>query len=981
MDAIAVPMTDHLRKSLYETGRLETQLFLAKELLSLFPDAGREKELADVQAFIRDKHGSVSVDKVRDFVLDAEKLMPATSAFARSHRIHVTTHAHIDMNWMWGYDETVAVALDTFRTMLALMDQYPDFTYAQSQASVYRMVEQYDPDMLEAIRQRVKEGRWEISSSTWVEGDKNMASGESQIRQVLQAKEYFKKMFGLDYDQFQLDYEPDTFGHPAFTPTVLASCGVKYYYHCRGFNGPKMYRWQAPDGSSVLCYSEQGNDWYNYLNIKPEQVLRSFIGELRAVGAKDVLRVIGVGDHGGGPTVRDINRLNEMKSWPVMPTIAFSRYSDYFKAIDEADIDIPVVSGEHNYIFTGCYTSQSLIKKANRVGEKNLLQAETLAALASHRDTSFAYPSEQLSQAWEYYLFNHFHDILPGSGVRETRHYSMGKHQEIMATTATVSKRAIQRLTGQMDTASAVKAANIPEPHHVDDWAQGAGVGFWQDSKGMSAPALTSQPYRIFTVFNPSAFARTEVVEAVLWDMSNRGRLTVKDQDGNEVTHQVIDKQEYEPIAYWGHNYRRILIEAANVPPMGYKTFVVYEDTTRPIGEALIIFDAPRTEPPMGAVMENEHLRLELDTQTGAVRRLLAKDSNTELLEDNQLLGLFRMIDEGRQVAPTGNTGWEQDGSMTAWLIGAYMNIEPVKGARFTRTVQGPVTLTVEKSTLTAVNGPLRQGYVWKAKCRNSTLSVGVSLDKGSRRIHFEVKCDWLEVGKGTESIPQLNVVFPLAVKDSKRLFETPFGAISRTDNDMDVPVLRWADISGAHTSTGKQVGITVMSDSKYGYRADDNSLAISLLRSSTDPDPYPELGEHRFCMGVAVHEGQCERSQAYREAIAFDQPLIVSQVTENTGSLPASGSFMQCDADNVVLSCLKQAQDGQAMVLRLFEVEGRDTNVTLTLDKDMFGGEATITPADGMEQPAGDSQTTAKGAARVSVPANGVVTLRVKAV
>ncbi len=97
-------------------------------------------------------------------------------------------HAHIDMNWMWRYDETVEITLSTFRTILQLMEEYPKFTFSQSQASVYRIAEQYDPELLDEIRQRVAEGRWEPTVSTWVEPDKNMPSGETLCRHILYAK-------------------------------------------------------------------------------------------------------------------------------------------------------------------------------------------------------------------------------------------------------------------------------------------------------------------------------------------------------------------------------------------------------------------------------------------------------------------------------------------------------------------------------------------------------------------------------------------------------------------------------------------------------------------------------------------------------------------------------------------------------------------------------------------------------------------------
>ena len=126
-------------------------------------------------------------------ILEAERHLLPVAATARSYNLILAGHAHIDMNWMWSWQETVATALDTFRTMLAIMDEYPQFHFSQSQASVYRIVEEFDPEMMAAIRARIAEGRWEVTASSWVEQDKNMPSTESMARHVLYTKRYLQE--------------------------------------------------------------------------------------------------------------------------------------------------------------------------------------------------------------------------------------------------------------------------------------------------------------------------------------------------------------------------------------------------------------------------------------------------------------------------------------------------------------------------------------------------------------------------------------------------------------------------------------------------------------------------------------------------------------------------------------------------------------------------------------------------------------------
>ncbi|MDF2717538.1 MAG: Alpha-mannosidase, partial [Paenibacillus sp.] len=176
--------------------RILSQLVYANEISKGNADAYTdviETALAYVEGRIAEE-GVIA----KQTALQAEQLLGDLAAEAKSYDIHCVAHAHIDMNWMWPWDETVSVTLDTFRTMLNLMEEYPFFVFSQSQAAVYRIVEQYAPLMLEEIKRRVHEGRWEVTASHWVEADKNMPNGESLTRQMLYAKRYLARLLDID---------------------------------------------------------------------------------------------------------------------------------------------------------------------------------------------------------------------------------------------------------------------------------------------------------------------------------------------------------------------------------------------------------------------------------------------------------------------------------------------------------------------------------------------------------------------------------------------------------------------------------------------------------------------------------------------------------------------------------------------------------------------------------------------------------------
>ena len=168
-------------------------------------------------------------------------------------------------------------------------------------------------------------------SSTWVETDKNMPTGESLSRHILYTKRYLSKLLDIKPETLNLDFEPDTFGHSQNVPEILCSGGIKYYYFCRGYEGHYLFRWKAPSGNSVLVYREP--HWYiSAINSSLALCVPEFCSKH---GIDTMLKVYGVGDHGGGPTRRDVEKIIDMSSWPVFPDIRFGTFSEFFEIADK----------------------------------------------------------------------------------------------------------------------------------------------------------------------------------------------------------------------------------------------------------------------------------------------------------------------------------------------------------------------------------------------------------------------------------------------------------------------------------------------------------------------------------------------------------------------------------------------------------------------------------------------------------------------
>lgn len=872
--------------------RIISQLMFANEI-SKVNDHAYDDTIEAALMYVEQRIAEDGVITKQTTLETEQRLSDLTSA-AKSYDILCVAHAHIDMNWMWSWDETVSVTLDTFRTMLNLMEEYPFFIFSQSQAAVYRIVELYAPSMLEEIKKRVHEGRWEVTASHWVEADKNMPNGESLSRHLLYAKRYLSQLLGIDPSSLNLDFEPDTFGHSIHVPEILAGGGVNYYYHCRGSEGPIAYRWEAPSGKSILCYREP--TWYNDF-IQP--ILGSYVPDIcRQTGLKTHLHVYGVGDHGGGPTRRDLERLSEMNGWPIYPNIRFGTYADYYKELEAVSDKLPVVKGEQNFVFTGCYTSQTRIKTANRIGEAALNEAELFSAAAGVLSGT-SYPGTAYEEAWRNVLFNQFHDILPGSGVIETREHALGLFQNTMAIANTNRKLALESIAASIDT------SGLADPSDKLTVSEGAGVGFGTRAFQITQVERGRGNTRIVHLFNSSAYDREETAEITLWDWKSPIRsLVVRDSEGNEVPHQWIDTGFHH---YWGHDYMRLLIHA-KVPACGYNTFTVSlgEENHKPF-----LPTDPRVDREDKFILENERLQVTFSPVDATVVSMIDKTTGTELIDGTRPAGLFRLIQE------------DPNKGMTAWWVGRYMNIA---------SVHNNVKIKMGH------RGTVRQSLKYELEFGSSTVKATVSLDRNSPLLHYDIECDWHEIGKQGQSIPQLNFHWPLAYEAAAYNYDVPFGTVRRKPLDMDVPGNSWA--LGMRQEEGKP-SVMVVTSNKYGFRGTDDALSVSLIRSSFDPDPYPELGNHhKISLAVCVTDSSASNREMAETAYRFNHPFNVLSGTAHAGTRDKAGSFLKLTAGSVVLSAVKMPEDveGNRWIVRVYETEGRSTTAKLQLFKPVTG-------------------------------------------
>ena len=379
-------------------------------------------------------------------------------------------HTHIDVAWMWRLEQTRAKAVRSFATELALMEEYPEHVFMSSQPQLYAYVKEDAPELYEKIRQRVKEGRWEVEGAMWLEADCNLTSGESLIRQILHGKRFMQQEFGVDSHILWL---PDVFGYSAALPQILRKTGVdtfvtsKIHWNETNHFPYDTFNWKGIDGSEVFTqYILCGTDW---MKLGDGDTYSTYTGEVMPIAQakgwemyqqkalnNELLNTVGFGDGGGGVT-REMLEMNRRMQHgiPGTPKTRITTAGDALSRIREkvAGKKLPTWFGELYFeLHRGTYTSMAKNKNYNRRSEYLLQQLEA-EALTEKILLGSSYPKQALYDDWQTVLLNQFHDIIPGSSIREVYADSEQQYQDLLGRNSRKQAAILQRLAENVSAA------------------------------------------------------------------------------------------------------------------------------------------------------------------------------------------------------------------------------------------------------------------------------------------------------------------------------------------------------------------------------------------------------------------------------------------------------------------------------------------------------------------------------------------------
>ena len=736
--------------------------------------------------------------------------------------LHILPNAHLDPVWLWDAREGLDQGIRTFRSVLDLMDEFPEITFLRGEAALYAHFEETDPETFGRIRHRIREGRWEVVGGTWIQPDTNLSSARTLRRQFEVGLDYFQAHLGV---RPRVAWQADAFGHAAGLPDIMADAGMESFAFWRP--GPKLlrlpksvFRWCGPNGGSVLA-SRIDYGWYGTGRDQIPERLDAALAHARRFGLDNEPVFIGLGDHGGGPSRRHVL---DVRAWAAAhPDVrvvwsGLHRYFDALRAEAAAkggNAFFPDFSGELGFTLRGCYTSCLRVKAAFRHAESELATAETaVAAVVPHaefvetgtlvtRRSSLVTPRcGGLADATRTLLFNSFHDILPGSCMERAVEEQLQQLGGVRDAARSAAHAAMSVLAVAADT-------SVPPPSDPD------------------RPAALP-----FVVFNPHPwdYHGPLELEGCIDDRPDyykpfgggQAPLEVRDPKGRRVPFQIVPAEAQFGDVIW----RNRVVFDARVPAHGFAVYTLGWKS-----EEL-------TKTPNDKIDTNENTNLRAVPPSRTLRT--SREISTARFSVSARIGA-----DGVRILRDGQS-WLKGRGLQALLFddpkGSWGDDAP---RQYDESVP-PSAWRVESAKVVEC-GPLRSALWVRFAGDHSWLELVFRLAEGRDAIDVNARLLWNERGKRLKfSLPcgaaAADCAVPgTVVRRASVLGEVPFNPWAVALDRAGHPVLGFASdaLYGLDMKRGA-LRPSVVRASGYAWTPRDGS-PMELWRSATD------LGEHRF--------------------------------------------------------------------------------------------------------------------------------------
>lgn len=405
-----------------------------------------KRVIADIEE--EDLNKTLEITRIIKGDLD-KGLRELVEKFGKQGLALIIGHSHIDAAWLWPRKETIRKVIRTFSTLINLMKEY-EFNYIQSSALYYEWLENREPQLFEKVKKLVDTGKWILAGGTWVETDTLLVEGEGLVRQFLYGQRYFKSRFNKTA---RIGWLPDSFGFSCNLPQIMKLSGLDVFItHKVMWNDTNefpyhAFKWQGIDGSEipvhviVLSYGEPVTPislhryWERYKNKKEVPF---------------IVYTYGYSNGGGGPTREMLELIEINEKLPGIPRLEHFEEDKYISLFNNSKDKLPVWRGEiYLEVHRGTYTTNIEIKELLAKAEIALIQAEIVATTTSAL-TSEKVNKKTLDSLWKRLLFNYFHDIIPGSSIREVYEEARKDLQQVIEESNKLTSYLLSKFTQQV---------------------------------------------------------------------------------------------------------------------------------------------------------------------------------------------------------------------------------------------------------------------------------------------------------------------------------------------------------------------------------------------------------------------------------------------------------------------------------------------------------------------------------------------------
>jgi len=788
--------------------------------------------------------------------------------------VHLLCNAHLDPVWLWEWPEGAGEALALARTVCDLCEEFEGFVFNRNEVQFYEWIEEYDPPLFRRISELVARGSWHVMGGWYLQPDCNLPAGESFVRQILVGKAYFREKFGVEPTTA---VNVDSFGHSRGLVQILARTGYDSYLFCR----PKLresslpaaeFSWVGFDGSEVTAAVAE-----SHYNSPPGETAEKIREWMAREGEKPVRQLPwGVGNHGGGPSRKDLTDISAYVAATPELSILHSTPEAYFAELRARTGPLPRHADELNPWAVGCYTSAMGLKQRHRRLEDALFRAEKMASTAWAQGL-MDYPKEELDEATRALLANEFHDILGGTSIPSGEATARDELGHGLTLARRVETRAFFALSaGQAPGTEGTQPILVFNPHPFPVRARVACEvqPYWPDR---------SLEYGIPTV--------------------RQGRTAVPAQAEKEESNINEDHR------------KRVVFEATLKPGRMNRFDCRFEKVKRK--------PVPRTRIREGVIrFRNPDLEVVVNARTGLLDRYRVEG------KDILAGGAFRPLVMKDDPNPWGMKvdGFrEKDGAFRLMTQTRAARFAGVSGRRLSpvRVIEdGPVRTVVE--ALFAFEGSaICQRYLLPKEGTELEVETRVLWQEKDRMLKLSVPTVWRsgralgQVAYGVQEFDS-GTAERVAQKWVAVLSETGQEALTLINDStygFDFPggEIRPSLLRGtAHSAHPTETGRPILKEDRFTPRMDQ--------------------GEHLFRFWLNGGEARERLGAVDREAMVHNQPPVaLAYWPSGAGGAPGAGPVLSDGALQVI--AFKQALEGEDLILRLFEPTGRSRATTLTLE------------------------------------------------